>query len=371
MLTTNRPFNFSAGPGTMPQAVLDQIAADLPCWQGQGLSVMEMSHRSDHFMAIQQQAEQRLRTLLQIPQNFKVLFLQGGGSGANAAVVLNLAKNLPVTIAVTGHWSERSIQEAEKYTQVRTAFQPLTDGYLSIPEFAQWQLDNSSAYLHLCSNETVDGVEFPELPDLAALGLEIPLVVDCSSDIASRVIDWSRVGVAFAGAQKNLGPAGLTIFIVREDLLGQALPICPSVLDFTLQAQHDSMYNTPPTWAIYVAGLMFEWLLEQREGQLQGVAAMQQRNQRKAQRLYQTLDQSGFYRNSVAPAVRSRMNVPFFIHDAKLEPIFIQQAAEHGFLQLAGHKSLGGMRASLYNAMPEQGVIELCNFMQNFEQHYG
>lgn len=371
MPNTNRPFNFSAGPGIMPQAVLAQITQDLQSWQGHALSVMEMSHRSDHFMQIKQQTEQDLRRLLDIPAHFKVLFLQGGGTGANAALALNLAHNGTISFALTGHWSERSLQEARKYSAVQVAFSGKDQHYRHIADVSQWQLDKNAAYLHICSNETVHGVQFAQLPDIKALASNIPLVVDCSSDIASRAMDWDLIGVAFAGAQKNLGPAGLTIFIVREDLLGHACAMCPSIFDFTLQAKHASMYNTPPTWAIYVAGLMFKWLLAQREADQQGVAAMQVRNQRKARYLYQTIDQSDFYYNPVQAAVRSQMNVPFFLKDTRLEAAFIQQAQEQGLVQLAGHKALGGMRASLYNAMPEQGVIALSEFMQAFAKRYG
>lgn len=370
MSSCSRPFNFSAGPSVMPLAVLEQIENDLLSWQGQGLSVMEMSHRSDEFMHICQQAENDLRCLLAIPEHFKILFMQGGGTGANAAIPLNLSQTGTVDMLITGHWSAHSKQEAEKYARVHTVFSGQANHYRDIAPIEQWQFSKGAAYLHVCSNETVHGVALTQLPDLTALGINIPLVVDCSSDIASRAIDWNLVGVAFAGAQKNLGPAGLTVIVVREDLLGRALPICPSIFNFELLAKHHSMYNTPPTWSIYVAGLVFKWSLAQRDGELSGLAAIEARNQRKASLLYSTIEQSNFYYSQVDKNVRSKMNVPFFLKKTALTPTFLQQASQQGLIQLAGHKALGGVRASLYNAMPESGVQQLADFMQQFERSY-
>ncbi len=370
MPTDSRPFNFSAGPSAMPLAVLEQIENDLLSWQGQGLSVMEMSHRSDEFMQICQQAEQDFRCLLTIPEHFKILFMQGGGTGANAAIPLNLSQSGVVDMLITGHWSAHSKLEAEKYAKVHTVFSGAQDNYHSIAPIEQWRFSQNAAYVQLCSNETVHGVAFSTLPDLAALGLNAPLVVDCSSDIASRAIDWSLVGVAFAGVQKNLGPAGLTVIVVREDLLGRALPICPSIFNFELLAQHHSMYNTPPTWSIYVAGLVFQWSLAQRDGDLTALAAIEARNQRKASLLYSAIEQSELYYSQVDKAVRSKMNVPFFLHNPALTTTFLQQAKQQGLIQLAGHKALGGVRASLYNAMPEAGVQQLVSFMQQFERSH-
>jgi phosphoserine aminotransferase len=273
-----------------------------------------------------------------------------------------------VDFVVSGGWSQKSYKEAGKYASARVAASGQDSGFTSVPDAARWQLSSDAAYVHICSNETIHGVEFQSLPDLQALGSQAPLVIDFSSHVASRSIDWSRVGMAFGGAQKNIGPAGLTIVIVREDLLGHALAITPSAFDYKTVADNDSMYNTPPTWGIYMAGLTFQWLLQQREGDLTGVAAMEQRNIAKAERFYRYLDGSAFYVNKVDAAWRSRMNIPFFLRDESRNDAFLAGAKAQGLLQLKGHKSLGGMRASLYNAMPMAGVEALIAYMQEFER---
>jgi phosphoserine aminotransferase len=376
-----RPYNFSPGPATMPEPVLQQAAAEMLDWHGCGMGVMEMSHRGAHFGEILAQAEADLRALLAIPPHFKVLFSQGGALAHNAMVPLNLAGRHPqraIDVVVTGAWSQKSAQEARRYGDVHIAASGQADGFVRIPDPATWQLRSQPAYVHLCSNETIHGVEFHTLPDLAALGCDAPLVIDFSSHVLSRPIDWSRVGLAFGGAQKNIGPAGLTLVVVREDLLGHALPICPTVFDYQVQSEQQSMANTPPTYAIYMAGLVFRWLLAQQEDGLQGVAAMEARACKRAQRLYDCIDGSALYVNLVDPACRSRMNVPFFLRgdDGQLlrdpahprNQAFLQGAQARGLLQLKGHKAVGGMRASLYNAMPMAGVEALVDYMQEFER---
>lgn len=368
MSAIKRPFNFSAGPATLPEEVLQTAAAEMLDWHGSGMGVMEMSHRGAEFISIYEKAERDLRTLLAVPEHFKILFMQGGGIGENAIVPMNISRGGVVDFVLTGGWTQKSFKEAGKYAAARVAATAEASGFTEIPDPASWQISPDAAYLHICSNETIHGIEYQQLPDLKALGADIPLVIDCSSHIASRPIDWSRVALAFAGAQKNLGPAGLTIVIVREDLIGHALPICPSAFNYELVAKNDSMYNTPPTWGIYVAGLVFDWVLRQREGDLQGLAAVEARNIRKAEKLYAFLDASSFYSNKVAPAARSRMNVPFFLADERRNADFLAGAKARGLLQLKGHKSVGGMRASLYNAMPEAGVDALIDYLREFEQ---
>ncbi len=362
----DRPYNFSAGPAAIPPEVLQQAAAEMLDWHGSGMSVMEMSHRGKEFISIYEQAEADLRALLAVPANFRILFMQGGGLGENAIVPMNLSRGGAIDIVVTGSWSQKSRKEAAKYcSQVNTVASNEADGHTTLPEPAGWQLGKNSSYVHVCTNETIHGVEFHQLPDLKALGCDAPLVIDFSSHVASRPVDWSRVGVAFGGAQKNLGPAGLTLVVVREDLLGQALSICPSAFDYKVVADNQSMYNTPPTWGIYIAGLTFKWL--QRQG---GVAEMERRNIEKAQLLYGFIDSSGFYVNKVAANCRSRMNVPFFLRDESRNDAFLTGARERGLLQLKGHKSVGGMRASIYNAMPLAGIQALVGYMREFEQKH-
>ena len=367
----NRPYNFSAGPAAIPAEVLEQAASEMLDWHGSGIGVMEMSHRGKEFISIYEQAEADLRELLAVPAQFKILFMQGGGLAENAIVPLNLSRAATVDFEVTGGWSQKSQKEALKYaSESRIAASGQESGFTTLPAPSTWQLSKGASYVHLCSNETIHGVEFHELPDLQSLGSDAPLVIDFSSHVASRGVDWSRVGVAFGGAQKNLGPAGLTLVVVREDLLGHALPICPSAFDYKIVADNQSMYNTPPTWGIYMAGLTFQWLKRQREGGLAGIAAIEQRNIAKSELLYNAIDNSQFYLNKVAVNCRSRMNIPFFLRDESRNEAFLTGARERGLLQLKGHKSVGGMRASLYNAMPLEGVQALVTYMREFEQKH-
>ena len=358
-----RAFNFSAGPAVMPEAVLQQAAAEMLDWHGSGMSVMEMSHRGKEFISIYEQAEADLRELLAVPAHFKILFMQGGGLAENAIVPLNLSQGGAMDFVLTGSWSQKSLKEAGKYGTARVAASAQADGFTTLPAPATWQIGAESRYVHICGNETIHGVEFHELPDLKALGCDAPLVVDFSSHVASRPVDWSRVGLAFGGAQKNLGPAGLTLVIVRQDLMGHALPHCPSAFDYKLVADNQSMYNTPPTYSIYIAGLVFQWL--KKNG---GIAAMEQRNIAKAQLLYDFLDSSSLFENRVAKDCRSRMNVPFFLRDESRNEAFLAGAKAANLLQLKGHKSVGGMRASIYNAMPIEGVQALVAYMREFEK---
>ena len=361
----SRPFNFSAGPATLPEEVLQQAAAEMLDWHGSGMSVMEMSHRGKEFVSIYEEAESDIRELLAVPQEFSILFMQGGAIAENAIVPLNLSQGHSADYVVTGNWSDKSQKEARKYCQVNIAASNEADGHIDLPAPASWQLSPDARYVHVCTNETVHGVEMHELPDLKALGSTAPLVIDFSSHMASRTVDWSRVGLAYGGAQKNVGPAGLTLVFVRKDLLGHALPHCPTAFDYQVVSSHQSMYNTPPTYAIYIAGLTFKWLKKQG-----GMPVIEQRNIAKAQLLYDFIDQSDFYTSFVARQCRSRMNVPFFLRDDKLNDVFLAGAKEHQLLQLKGYKTLGGMRASLYNAMPLEGIQALVNYMRIFEFEY-
>ncbi len=363
-----RPYNFSAGPAAMPEAVLQRAAAEMLDWQGSGMGVMEMSHRGKEFMSIATAAEKDLRELLAVPAHFRILFMQGGGLAENAIVPMNLSRGGLVDFVVTGSWSQKSAKEARRYASTHVAGSNEADHHTTLPSPASWQLSSDAQYVHVCSNETIHGVEFHELPDLKTLGSNAPLVIDFSSHVASRTVDWSRVGLAFGGAQKNLGPAGVTLVVVREDLLGHALSICPTAFDYKTVADNASMYNTPPTYSIYVAGLTFQWLKAQTEGALTGIAAMEAKNIAKARLLYDFIDGSAFYQNKVAKDCRSRMNVPFFLHDETRNDAFLAGAKAAGLLQLKGHKSVGGMRASIYNAMPLAGVQALVNYMRTFEQ---
>jgi phosphoserine aminotransferase len=365
---TQRPYNFSAGPAAMPEEVLQQAATEMLDWHGSGMGVMEMSHRGKEFMSIAAQAESDLRELLAVPAHFRILFMQGGGLAENAIVPLNLSRGGVVDFVVTGSWSQKSSKEARKYATPAVVASNEADGHTSLPAPASWKVSKDAKYLHICSNETIHGVEFHELPDLKALGSSTPLVIDFSSHVASRAVDWSRVGLAFGGAQKNLGPAGVTLVVVREDLLGHALSICPSAFDYKTVADNASMYNTPPTYSIYMAGLTFQWLKRQQEGVFTGVAAMEERNIAKATLLYNAIDSSQLYINKVSRDCRSRMNVPFFLRDESRNDAFLAGAKERGFLQLKGHKSVGGMRASIYNAMPLEGVQALVDYLREFEK---
>lgn len=347
-------------------------------WHGSGMSVMEMSHRGSEFISIAEAAEADLRELLQVPAHFHVLFMQGGGLAENAIVPLNLTgRQAQLDAVVTGSWSAKSAAEAARYADVGIAAdaKQQLDGYIGIPDPSTWRLRSGSAYVHLCSNETIDGVEFQQLPDLRQLGCDAPLVADVSSHVLSRPIDWSRVGLAFGGAQKNIGPAGLTLVFVRDDLLDQAQAICPTAFNYKTVAQARSMYNTPPTYGIYIAGLVFQWLKRFSHAGLQGLAAIEQRNIDKARLLYEALDQSNLFVNRVAPTARSRMNVPFFLRGEydtpQLNKAFLDGARERRLLQLKGHKSVGGMRASIYNAMPLEGVQALVAYLKDFEASHG
>ncbi|MBP6020842.1 MAG: 3-phosphoserine/phosphohydroxythreonine transaminase [Burkholderiaceae bacterium] len=376
-----RPWNFSAGPSALPLEVLQQAAAEMTDWQGSGMSVMEMSHRGKQFTAIRDQAEADLRELLAVPADYEVLFMQGGATAMNAIVPLNLlgrGGSGKADYIRSGSWSNKSYAEGQRYGDIAVAASSGTECTLDgkqygpwtwFPDPAQWQVRSDAAYLHLCGNETIGGVEFANWPDMATLdqGLaDLPLVVDVSSHFLSRPVDFSKAAMVYAGAQKNAGPAGLTITIVRKDLVGHASEMCPSAFDFANVAAADSMFNTPPTYAIYMAGLVFQWLKR-----LGGIAAIEQQNIQKSQALYDYLDGSGFYANRVHAAARSRMNVPFFLADETLNSVFLAEADSQGLLQLKGHKSVGGMRASIYNAVSMDGVQALISFMQDFKRRHG
>lgn len=360
-------YNFSAGPAVLPKEVLQQAAAEMLDWHGSGMSVMEMSHRGPEFSVILAEALADLRELLAVPESYEILFMQGGAIAENALVPLNLAglssTGQPATFdyVCTGSWSLKSIKEAGRYGHAHVAADMLATAgdqqSAAIPDRAAWQLSQEAVYVHICANETIDGIEYQNAPEVTA-----PLVADMSSSLLSRVINVADYGVIYAGAQKNIGPAGLTIVIVRKDLLGYALPHCPSAFNWQTVASHGSMYNTPPTYAIYIAGLVFKWL--KRRG---GVAVMEQVNIAKAKLLYDYLDASTLFENRVRPDCRSRMNIPFFLRDEALNQPFLKAAGDHGLLQLKGHSSVGGMRASVYNAMPIEGVQALVSFMQEFE----
>jgi phosphoserine aminotransferase len=356
-----RVFNFSAGPAALPESVLQRAAEEMLDWHGSGMSVMEMSHRGKDFTTILDKAMTDFRHLLNIPANYQVLFLQGGALAMNALIPMNLLGNKTSADYVnTGEWSKKSIQEAGKYCKANVIASSEDRRFTYVPAQDTWKPDPQAAYLHICTNETIGGVEYFWVPEAG----EVPLVADMSSHILSRPIDVSRYGVIYGGAQKNIGPAGLTFVIVRDDLLDRALPITPSVFHWQAQAAAASMLNTPPTYSIYIAGLVFEWLLDQG-----GLGAIEQINRTKAQRLYDFIDSSDFYRNPVEPACRSRMNVPFFLQDERLNDAFLQGAEANGLVQLKGHRVVGGMRASIYNAMPIEGVEALIAYMQDFQLH--
>ena len=357
-------YNFSAGPAVLPKAVLQQAQAELIDWHGSGMSVMEMSHRGKEYMGIQAQAESDLRELMGIPVNYKVLFLQGGASQQFAMVPLNLLRGkLSADYVNTGEWSKKAISEARKFSYVNVAASNTDKNATYVPAFDTWKLDKDAAYLHYTPNETIGGVEFNWTPDTG----DVPLVADMSSNILSRPMDVWKYGLIYAGAQKNIGPAGLTIVIVRDDLVGHAPSGLPTMLHYKTHADNDSMYNTPPTYGIYVAGLVFQWL--KKNG---GIGAMERANIAKAELLYAAIDASnGFYNCPVNKADRSRMNVPFTLKDANLDGDFLKQADVRGLLQLKGHRSVGGMRASIYNAMPLEGVQTLVAFMNEFAKSHG
>jgi phosphoserine aminotransferase len=358
-----RVFNFSAGPAVLPEAVLEKAAAEMLDWHGSGMSVMEMSHRGKEFIGIAGKAEADLRTLLTIPDDYKVLFLQGGAIAENAIVPMNLLGGRKVADYVnTGEWSKKSIKEARKYCTVNIAASAEDRNFTYVPAQETWKLSPGAAYVHVCTNETIGGVEYQWTPDTG----DVPLVADMSSHILSRVIDVAKYGVIYGGAQKNAGPAGLTLVIVRGDLLDRALPITPSAFHWKEQAEADSMVNTPPTYAIYIAGLVFEWLLAQG-----GVAAIERKNIAKAALLYDYLDTTQFYTSQARKEDRSRMNVCFRLHDETLDESFLKGAKAAGMDQLKGHRAVGGMRASIYNAMPVEGLRTLIDYMKAFEQRHG
>ena len=359
-----RVWNFSPGPAAIPEPVLQRAQQELLDWQGTGMSVMEMSHRGPEFMAFYAQTEAHLRALLGVPAHYKVLFLQGGAQGQNAIVPLNLLPPGGTADYIdTGHWARRSIAEARRYGTVNVAASSEAERYTCVPAQSQWRLTAGAAYVHVTTNETIGGVEYHWIPETGG----VPLVADMSSHILSRPLDVTRFGVIYAGAQKNMGAAGVTLVLVREDLLGRGRAECPTVFDYGAQAKQDSMANTPPTFAIYLAGLTFEWLIAQG-----GLPAIERANVAKATLLYDTIDRSaGFYRNPVRPQDRSRMNVPFVLPDARLDAPFLAGAAARGLMQLKGHKAVGGMRASIYNAMPLAGVEALCAYLRDFAQEHG
>lgn len=360
---SKRAFNFCAGPAALPEAVLQRAQAELLDWQGKGLSVMEMSHRSDEYVAIAEKAEQDLRDLLSIPSDYKVLFLQGGASQQFAEIPLNLLPEDGTADYIdTGIWSKKSIDEARRYGNVNVAASAKAYDYFAIPGQNEWQLSKNAAYLHYASNETIGGLQFDWIPEVG----DVPLVVDMSSDILSREVDISKFGLIYAGAQKNIGPSGLVVAIIREDLLGRARSACPTMLNYQIAADNGSMYNTPATFSWYLSGLVFEWLKEQG-----GVAAMEKLNKAKKDLLYKVIDASEFYSNPIAKNARSWMNVPFRLADERLDKPFLAGADARGLLNLKGHRSVGGMRASIYNAVGLDAVEALVAYMAEFEKEHG
>jgi phosphoserine aminotransferase len=357
-----RIFNFGAGPAMMPVEVLEKAKWELVNWQEAGMSVMEMSHRGKEFVAIAAEAEADLRKLLAVPANYKVLFLQGGATLQFSGVPMNLLRGAKKADYLnTGEWSKKAIAEAKRFCEVNVVASSEDRNFTYVPKQSAWKRSAGAAYLHVCTNETIGGVEFQWTPELG----ETPLAADMSSHILSRPVDVSKFGLIYAGAQKNIGPAGLVVVIVREDLLGRALPGTPNVLDYQLMAEADSMLNTPPTFSVYLAGLTFKWLLERG-----GLAGIEKVNIRKAGLLYRYLDSQDFYSNPVAKEDRSRMNVPFRLRDDKLDAKFLEEAEALGLSQLKGHRSVGGMRASIYNAMPVDGVEALVEFMEDFRSRH-
>jgi len=359
-----RAFNFSAGPATLPEPVLRQAAEEMLDFRGAGASIVELSHRGAEFLAVAAQAEADLRTLLSVPEDYAVLFLSGGATTLQALLPMNLAAaGQAADYVVTGHWGKTAIKQARPYASVNIAASGEADGFRGIPPRAGWQLSADAAYVHITANETIHGVEFRDIPEVG----DVPLVADFSSSIASGPVDVRRFGVIYGGAQKNLGPVGISFAIVRRDLLQREGQSRADIFDFRSHLAKDSMLNTPPTWNWYLLGLTVKWMLA--EG---GVAEFARRNARKAAALYAAIDGSGgFYRNEVDPAVRSRMNVPFFLRDAALDKAFLDGAKAARLIGLKGHRALGGMRASLYNAMPEAGVQALIDFMDDFARRHG
>ena len=356
----SRIFNFSAGPAMLPAEVLARAGDEMLDWRGTGMGVMEMSHRGKEFIGIHAEAEKDLRQLLAVPANYKVLFLQGGATLQFAQVPMNLLRGKgKADYVATGEWSKKAIKEAKAYCDVHIAASSEDRNFTYAPK--KWDVRKDAAYVHCCSNETIGGVEFFSFPET-----QVPLVADASSHFLSRPTDVSKYGLIYAGAQKNVGPAGITIAVVRDDLIGQPAKGTPSVMDYKAQADADSMLNTPPSYSIYIAGLVFKWLKQQG-----GLAAIEKTNTQKAKLLYDCLDASAFFHNPVAKEDRSRMNVPFTLEDAKLDEEFLKGAAKEGMVQLKGHRSVGGMRASIYNAMPIEGVQRLVSYMKDFEKKHG
>lgn len=359
----NRAYNFCAGPAAIPEPVLHKAKDELLNWGDSGTSIMEMSHRSEEFQEIARMAEQDLRDLMHIPDDYKVLFLQGGASSQFAVIPMNLLRGKKTADYVrTGVWSHKAVEQAKVYCEVNVVADTMDKGYNYIPEFSTWSLNPDAAYIHYAANETVGGVEFFWIPESG----NVPIVADMSSNILSRPMDVSRFGVIYAGAQKNIGPSGITVVIIRDDLLGNALPSTPIPFNYTIQAQDASLYNTPPTFAWYLTGLVFKWLKAQ--GGPEGIAVI---NERKAKKIYDVIDATDFYVNLVAPDCRSWMNIPFQIHERSMDSLFIKEAAEHGLVNLNGFRSVGGMRVSIYNAVPEDAVDALIVFMKDFEKKYG
>jgi len=362
----SRIFNFCAGPAMLPTSVMEKAQQEFIHWQDTGCSVMELSHRSNEFMAVAAKAEADLRDLMAIPDNYKVLFCHGGGRGQFSAVPLNLLlKGKSADYIVSGAWSKAAAQEAQNFGDINIIdiADKVKPSTTSVIHPTKWPLNNNAAYIHYCPNETVDGIEIFELPETNG----VPIVADMSSTILSRAIDVSRYGVIYAGAQKNIGPSGLTLVIIRDDLLGKAQTATPCIMNYSTLAKNDSMYNTPPTYAWYLAGLVFQWLKE-----IGGIEHIAISNQEKADLLYNTIDESDFYFNDVSPEYRSLMNVPFWLKDESLNKTFIIEAEQAGLMALKGHRSVGGMRASIYNAMPIEGVQALTHFMTLFaKKHSG
>ncbi|MEH6501540.1 MAG: 3-phosphoserine/phosphohydroxythreonine transaminase [Pseudoalteromonas distincta] len=360
---TNRLFNFCAGPAALPEAVLKQAQAELLDWQGKGLSVMEMSHRSEEFTQVAETAEQDLRDLLSVPDDYKVLFLQGGASQQFAQIPLNfMAEDGSADYIDTGIWSAKAIEEAQRFGHVNVAASAKAYDYFAIPGQNDWQLSDNAAYVHYTPNETIGGLEFGWIPEVG----DTPLIADVSSTILSRPLDVSKFGMLYAGAQKNIGPSGLVVVIVREDLLGKARASCPTMLDYSVAAKNGSMYNTPPTFGWYLAGLIFKWVKEQG-----GLEAMERLNQTKQRTLYKAIDSSELYSNPINPVDRSWMNIPFRLADDRLDKPFLAGADERGLLNLKGHRSVGGMRASIYNAVGQDAVDALVAYMAEFERQRG
>ena len=357
----SRIFNFSAGPAMLPEEVIKRSASEMKDCHGSGMSVMEMSHRGKEFMSIAEKAESDLREILTIPDNYKVLFLQGGASAQFAMVPMNLLRGKNTADYInTGSWSKKAIAEAKRFCDVNVAATGESGNFTGIPQESEWSLNKDAAYVHYTPNETIVGVEFQYIPEVG----DVPLVADMSSTILSRPLDVSKYGLIYAGAQKNIGPAGLTIVIVRDDLAGDEISGTPAMFSYATHAKAGSMYNTPPTYAWYIAGLVFEWIKE--KGGLENMADI---NKRKADKLYAAIDKSNFYKNPVDPDCRSWMNVPFILDNSDLDGKFLEQAKEAGLVTLKGHRSVGGMRASIYNAMPEEGVDALIAFMEEFEKN--